>query len=85
MSQYVRAVDDKAEELNLDNYGVSPKGAKALALSLIINTSIVKLNLANNRLGAQGATYISYMMLENPFITELILVAGLKIHFEHIL
>jgi hypothetical protein len=44
---------------------------KALAVSLIINTSIIKLNLGNNAIGAKGTADIAFMLLENCFITTL--------------
>ena len=47
-----------------------------MAVSLIINTSITNLNLRFNAIGPKGTSYITYMLLENCFITSLNLGAS---------
>ena len=71
VAPYIRSMD--MEVCDLDSYGIGTKGCKALAVSLIINTHITKLNLAYNAIGPAGTSCITYMLLENCFITNLVL------------
>ena len=71
VAPYIRSMD--SDVCDLDSYGIGMKGCKALAVSLIINTHITKLNLAYNAIGPNGTSCITYMLLENCFITNLIL------------
>ena len=45
------------------------QGAKAIALALVNNTTVLKLNLADNALEAEGGQYIANMLRENCYIT----------------
>jgi len=47
------------------------QGAKALALSLMANTSVVSLDLADNWLLGEGAAAIAEMLKENHSISGL--------------
>ncbi|XP_074148560.1 leucine-rich repeat-containing protein 74B isoform X2 [Sminthopsis crassicaudata] len=58
-------------ELTLMHRGLGPQGAQALALALMNNTSIVKLNLSDNWLNEEGMAAIAGMLKENCFITDL--------------
>ncbi|KAJ7309589.1 hypothetical protein JRQ81_007641 [Phrynocephalus forsythii] len=69
ISYFVRHMKDS--ELTLTHHGLSPKAAKAVALSLTNNTSVAKLNLSDNGLGGEGTAAIAEMMMENCFISDL--------------
>lgn len=47
------------------------QGAKALALSLVADTSIIKLDLGDNWLLGEGAAAIAEMLKENCYISGL--------------
>ncbi|XP_078237988.1 leucine-rich repeat-containing protein 74B isoform X3 [Pogona vitticeps] len=68
ISYFLRHMKDS--ELTLTHHGLSPKAAKALALSLTNNTSVVKLNLSDNWLGGEGTAAIAEMLKENCFISD---------------
>ncbi|XP_072331733.1 uncharacterized protein lrrc74b isoform X1 [Scyliorhinus torazame] len=57
-------------ELVMMHYGLGPQGAKAISVSLITNTSVLKLNLKDNWLEAEGARAISEMLKDNCYITD---------------
>ena len=38
------------------------------------NTSVIKLNLADNWIGAEGAGYVAEMLRENCYISDLVCV-----------
>ena len=40
------------------------------------NTSVIKLNLADNWIGAEGAGYVAEMLRENCYISDLVCVTG---------
>ncbi|XP_051829225.1 leucine-rich repeat-containing protein 74B [Antechinus flavipes] len=58
-------------ELMLKHRGLGPQGAQALALALMNNTSIVRLNLSDNWLNEEGVAAIAGMLKENCFIADL--------------
>ncbi|XP_072103682.1 uncharacterized protein lrrc74b [Mobula birostris] len=60
-----------SSELSLMHYGLGPKGAKAISVSLITNTTVVKLNLKDNWLEAAGAKAIAEMLKENCYIADI--------------
>lgn len=47
---------------------------KAVFASVVLqsNTSVIKLNLSDNWMGSEGAGYISEMLRENCYITDLV-------------
>ncbi|XP_068167767.1 leucine-rich repeat-containing protein 74B [Antennarius striatus] len=57
-------------DLNMVHRGLGPQGTKALAVPLVTNTSIVKLNLRDNWMEGTGGAAIAKMLKENCFITE---------------
>ena len=71
VTPFIRNINQ--ELCNLDDYGLGERGTKALSVSLIINTSIIRLQLASNAIGANGTYSICNMLKENCFITELVL------------
>ncbi|KAL7983154.1 hypothetical protein Chor_000016, partial [Crotalus horridus] len=60
-----------AAELCCPRFQATDEAAKALALSLTSNTSIVKLNLSDNGLDGDGAVAMAEMLKENCYISEL--------------
>jgi len=61
----------QSSEIQMSHHGLGPKGTKAIALALINNTSVLKLNLSDNALEAEGGQYIANMLRENCYITTL--------------
>ncbi|XP_052652764.1 leucine-rich repeat-containing protein 74B isoform X7 [Harpia harpyja] len=59
--------------LSLRHRGLGPRGAKALALSLMVDTSILMLDLSDNWLQGEGAAAIAEMLKENCYISGEIL------------
>ncbi|KAJ8371837.1 hypothetical protein AAFF_G00299320 [Aldrovandia affinis] len=60
-----------ASELNMMHCGLGLQHIRALAVSLVTNTSILKLNLKDNRLEGLGGVAIAEMLKENCYITEI--------------
>ncbi|XP_074637082.1 uncharacterized protein LOC141895203 isoform X1 [Acropora palmata] len=58
-------------EIDIKHHGLGPMGAKAIAIALVTNTSVIKLNLADNWIGPEGAGYIAEMLRENCYISDL--------------
>ncbi|XP_033628427.1 leucine-rich repeat-containing protein 74B-like isoform X1 [Asterias rubens] len=69
VSYFLRHISDT--ELIMKHHGLGPAGAKAIAISLVTNTTICKLNLSDNWLDAEGGIAIADMLKENCYITEL--------------
>ncbi|XP_068094833.1 leucine-rich repeat-containing protein 74B [Hyperolius riggenbachi] len=69
VSYYLRHMGDS--ELVMRHHGLGAQGVKAIALSLVTNTSIVHLNLSDNWLEGEGAAAIADMLKENCYISEL--------------
>ncbi|XP_033123315.1 leucine-rich repeat-containing protein 74B-like isoform X2 [Anneissia japonica] len=69
VSYVLRHITDA--ELTMKHHGLGPAGAKALAIALVSNTTISKLNLGDNWLDASGGEAIGDMLKENCYITDL--------------
>ncbi|KAI0231042.1 hypothetical protein LSAT2_018582 [Lamellibrachia satsuma] len=69
------------EKLNLKHRGIGPKGAEALALPLVTNTTLTMLNLEDNAIRDDGVVHIADMLSENCYITHLNLADN---HFGHL-
>ncbi|XP_008334474.1 leucine-rich repeat-containing protein 74B [Cynoglossus semilaevis] len=59
----------KDDELTLTHRGLGPQGTKALAVPLVTNTSILRLNLCDNWMEGLGGAAIAEMLKENCYIT----------------
>ncbi|XP_076587058.1 uncharacterized protein LOC143320905 isoform X3 [Chaetodon auriga] len=57
-------------ELSMMHRGLGPQGTKALAVPLVTNTSILRLNLRDNWMEGRGGAAIAEMLKENCYITE---------------
>ncbi|KAM3936901.1 leucine-rich repeat-containing protein 74B [Leptodactylus fuscus] len=69
VSYFLRHMGDS--ELVMRHHGLGAQATKAIALSLVTNTSIVKLDLSDNWLEGEGAAAIADMLKENCYISEL--------------
>uniref|UniRef100_A0A8C4T5I6 Leucine rich repeat containing 74A n=1 Tax=Erpetoichthys calabaricus TaxID=27687 RepID=A0A8C4T5I6_ERPCA len=58
--------------LNLNHRGLGPRGAKALAIMLVSNTSITSLELEDNHIQAEGAVSLTEMLSVNSTIQDLV-------------
>ncbi|CAJ1069492.1 leucine-rich repeat-containing protein 74B [Xyrichtys novacula] len=67
-SSFLKHLQDS--ELNMMHRGLGPQGAKALAVPLATNTSILRLNLRDNWMEGMGGAAIAGMLKENCYITE---------------
>lgn len=52
-----------------DSIVIQPQGTKALAVPLVTNLSIVRLNLRDNWMEAQGGSAVAELLKENCYIT----------------
>ncbi|KAG9487306.1 hypothetical protein GDO78_007260 [Eleutherodactylus coqui] len=69
VSYFLRHMGDS--EFIMRHHGLGAQATKAIALSLVTNTSIVNLNLSDNWLEGEGAAAIADMLKENCYISEL--------------
>lgn len=69
MSCFLRNINQS--EVNMMHCGLGPQGTKALAVSLVTNTSILKLNLRDNWMEGMGGSAVADMLKENCYITEI--------------
>ncbi|KXJ29878.1 Leucine-rich repeat-containing protein 74A [Exaiptasia diaphana] len=69
VSYFIRHIRDP--KVKLRHRGLGPKGTKAMAIALVLNTSITSLDLHDNALEPDGGTYIADMLKENCFVQEL--------------
>ncbi|KAL4636089.1 leucine-rich repeat-containing protein 74B-like [Arapaima gigas] len=60
-----------ASELTMMHHGLGPQGTKALAVPLVTNTSILKLNLRDNWMEGTGGVAMAEMLRENCYITDI--------------
>ncbi|XP_028851138.1 leucine-rich repeat-containing protein 74B isoform X2 [Denticeps clupeoides] len=58
-------------ELILTHHGLGTQGTKALAVPLVTNTTILKLNLKDNWLEGLGGVAVAEMLKENCYITDI--------------
>nr|XP_048305237.1 leucine-rich repeat-containing protein 74A isoform X3 [Myodes glareolus] len=57
--------------MNLNHYGLGPKGTKAIAITLVSNTTILKLELEDNSIMEEGVLSLMEMLHENYYLQEL--------------
>uniref|UniRef100_H2Y6E6 EF-hand domain-containing protein n=1 Tax=Ciona savignyi TaxID=51511 RepID=H2Y6E6_CIOSA len=68
-SYFVTHLQDEA--MNMSHHGLGPNGTKAIAAPLVINTSILELNLEDNWITSDGTGDIADMLTENCYISNL--------------
>ncbi|XP_077676125.1 leucine-rich repeat-containing protein 74A [Eretmochelys imbricata] len=69
VSYFIRNIEEPY--MNLNHHGLGPKGAKAIAITLVSNTTITHLELEDNWILAEGVTCLVQMLRENCYIQEL--------------
>ncbi|XP_048340581.1 leucine-rich repeat-containing protein 74A [Sphaerodactylus townsendi] len=69
VSYFIRNMEEPV--MNLNHHGLGPKGTKAIAIALVSNTTITHLELMDNWILGEGATYLVQMLRENCYIQEL--------------
>ncbi|NXX77092.1 LR74A protein, partial [Urocolius indicus] len=57
--------------INLNYYGLGPKGVKAIAIALVSNVTITHLELEHNNIGSEGAISIAEMLQQNSSLQKL--------------
>ncbi|TNM89341.1 hypothetical protein fugu_003575 [Takifugu bimaculatus] len=67
-SAFLRQI--QSSEMLLMHRSLGPQGTKALAVALVTNTSVLKLNLRDNWMEGMGGAAIAEMLKENCYITE---------------
>ncbi|XP_033106713.1 leucine-rich repeat-containing protein 74A-like isoform X2 [Anneissia japonica] len=61
----------RSPKVVMKHHGLGPIGAKAIAIPLVTNTSVLTLDLEDNWIESDGAIYIADMMKENCYIADL--------------
>ncbi|XP_077999765.1 uncharacterized protein LOC144452538 [Glandiceps talaboti] len=67
----IRTLKKRDHCMNLKYCGMSAKDMQALSTALVRNLTVTKLNLADNRLGREGAIHVADMLTENAIISTL--------------
>uniref|UniRef100_A0A8C3RLW8 Leucine rich repeat containing 74A n=1 Tax=Chelydra serpentina TaxID=8475 RepID=A0A8C3RLW8_CHESE len=70
VSYFIRNIEEPY--MNLNHHGLGPKGAKAIAIALVSNTTITHLELEDNWILAEGVTCLVQMLRENCYVQELV-------------
>ncbi|XP_056009594.1 leucine-rich repeat-containing protein 74B-like isoform X11 [Ostrea edulis] len=68
-SYFLRHMNDP--HLSMKHHGLGSQGMRAIAMSLVSNTSVLTLDLSDNWLGQQGGHAVCEMLRDNCFITHL--------------
>ncbi|XP_038075125.1 leucine-rich repeat-containing protein 74A-like isoform X2 [Patiria miniata] len=69
VSHFLRHIT--TNKISMKHHGLGPQGAKAIAIPLVTNTTVLTLDLEDNWIEGEGAGYISEMMKENCYISDL--------------
>ncbi|XP_011674867.2 leucine-rich repeat-containing protein 74A [Strongylocentrotus purpuratus] len=57
--------------VSMKHHGLGPHGAKAIAVALVANTTVLTLDLEDNWVEGDGGVYIADMLKENCYINDL--------------
>ncbi|XP_061162222.1 leucine-rich repeat-containing protein 74B-like isoform X4 [Saccostrea echinata] len=68
-SYFLRHMNDP--HLSMKHHGLGSQGMRAIAMSLVSNTSVLTLDLSDNWLGQHGGHAVCEMLRDNCFITHL--------------
>ncbi|KAJ8305623.1 hypothetical protein KUTeg_016168 [Tegillarca granosa] len=60
-----------SSELDVKHYNLGQERTMAIAIALVVNSSVTSLNLSGNDIGKMGVLYVQRMMTENMSITEM--------------
>ncbi|XP_027274395.1 leucine-rich repeat-containing protein 74A isoform X2 [Cricetulus griseus] len=69
VSCFIRNMEESC--MNLNHHGLGPKGTKAIAITLVSNTTILKLELEDNCIMEEGVLSMMGMLHENYYLQEL--------------
>uniref|UniRef100_G1TMY2 Leucine rich repeat containing 74A n=1 Tax=Oryctolagus cuniculus TaxID=9986 RepID=G1TMY2_RABIT len=69
VSYFIRNMEEPY--MNLNHHGLGPKGTKAIAIALVSNTTIIKLELEDNCIMEEGVLSLVEMLQENYYLQEL--------------
>ncbi|XP_075470808.1 leucine-rich repeat-containing protein 74A [Ascaphus truei] len=69
VSYFLRHMDETHMKLN--HHGLGPRGARAIAVALVSNTSVTHLHLEDNWIEPEGVSDLVAMLCENCYIQEL--------------
>uniref|UniRef100_A0A8B9S468 Leucine-rich repeat-containing protein 74A n=1 Tax=Apteryx owenii TaxID=8824 RepID=A0A8B9S468_APTOW len=58
--------------INLNHHGLGPRGAKAIAIALVSNATVTRLELEDNWILAEGAVCLAQILRENCCLQELV-------------
>ncbi|XP_052041314.1 leucine-rich repeat-containing protein 74A [Apodemus sylvaticus] len=68
-SYFIRNMDESC--VNLNHHGLGPMGTKAIAITLVSNTTVLKLELEDNCIQEEGILSLMEMLHENYYLQEL--------------
>ncbi|XP_051004611.1 leucine-rich repeat-containing protein 74A [Acomys russatus] len=68
-SYFIRNMEESC--VNLNHHGLGPKGTKAIAITLVSNTTILRLELEDNSIMEEGVRSLTEMLHENYYLQEL--------------
>ncbi|GAB1297660.1 Leucine-rich repeat-containing 74A [Apodemus speciosus] len=66
---FIRNMDESC--VNLNHHGLGPMGTKAIAITLVSNTTVLKLELEDNCIQEEGILSLMEMLHENYYLQEL--------------
>ncbi|XP_045403002.1 leucine-rich repeat-containing protein 74A [Lemur catta] len=69
VSYFIRNMEESY--MNLNHHGLGPKGTKAIAIALVSNTAVTKLELEDNCIMEQGILSLVEMLQENYYLQEM--------------
>ncbi|XP_021101741.1 leucine-rich repeat-containing protein 74A isoform X5 [Heterocephalus glaber] len=69
VSCFIRNMEEPYMKLN--HHGLGPMGTKAIAIALVSNTAIIRLELEDNRIMQEGVLSLVEMLHENYYLQEL--------------
>ncbi|XP_074091770.1 leucine-rich repeat-containing protein 74A isoform X3 [Macrotis lagotis] len=69
VSYFIRNIEEA--HMNLNHHELGPKGTKAIAIALVSNTAITRLELEENWMMEEGILALMQMLHENYYIQEL--------------
>ncbi|XP_059952019.1 leucine-rich repeat-containing protein 74A [Mesoplodon densirostris] len=69
ISYFIRNMEESY--VNLNHYGLGPRGTKAIAIALVSNTTVLRLELADNGITEEGILSLVEMLQENYYLQEM--------------
>ncbi|XP_030659046.1 leucine-rich repeat-containing protein 74A isoform X1 [Nomascus leucogenys] len=69
VSYFIRNMEESY--VNLNHHGLGPRGTKAIAIALVSNTAVTKLELEDNCITEEGVLSLVEMLQENYYLQEM--------------